>query len=505
MSNNHLIFKNTIYLYLRQISVLVVALFTTRIILNVLGVEDFGLYNLIAGVVSLLTIVTSSLTSSTQRFLAISLGKENDEEFKTIFDVCFTLFVVISLVVIILGETIGLWFLNTELIIPHGREFAANCTYQLAVMAFVFNLIRVPYNAAIISHEKMDFYAWISIFQVSGQLLIAYCVYFIKYDHLITYSLLHVGVTLLINFVYIIYCRKRLDVKLHRLSFNRQYFDQIFSFSFWTFFGALSSIGTRQGINILINRFFGVRLNAASSVSTKVSGAAYDFVANFTTAYRPQILKLYAKGENEELYTLISLTTRLSCFLFAAIMLPLLINVDSLLSLWLGDVPEYANSFCILLMIYLFIDALQSPLIVLVHAIGDIKRFQLTFSTINTLNLPVMWYFLHIGCNPNSIYICFIVFNIFTSLYRIIYVKKRSNLSIRHYLMVIFRIITTLSFCYFIAYSFDSFVVEVDNWLTLLWQSAVIFVLTLLTILIVGVDKNERLKLKKILIQKKHK
>lgn len=492
MLNNKLILKNTVYLYFRQFLVLFVALYTTRLILQVLGVEDYGIYNLIAGVVTMLSVITASMTAATQRFLAMSLGKNGKSTFDSIYDVCYTFFIILSLIVLILGETVGLWFINSFLDIPLGRENAANWCYQMALFTFIVRMIRVPDNAAIIAFEKMEFYAYISILDVLLQLLVVYVLFVVSTDPLSTYSVFIFFTSIVSNLIYSLYAYKKLGVRLHRLSMNRQHVHSIFSFSFWTFFGTLANIVARQGMAVVINRFFGVRLNAASALATKVGGNAYDFVANFTTAYRPQIFKLYASGEKEALCDLIYRTTKLSCYLFILIMIPLNLLLDSLLPLWLGVVPDLASTFCRLLMIFFAVDALQSPLIALVAAIGDIKRYQIIFSTILLMNIPVMYVLMKCGFPATYIYITYIVFNVLSSLYRVMYVRKRSDVNITKYLWCVFRILITSIVAYVLCSAIVSHFGDITGWVCLIQVAIVLVIITLCIIYIIGMDKPEK-------------
>ena len=492
MSNSRLIFKNTIFLYFRQILVLFVALFTTRIVINSLGIEDYGLYNLIAGVVTMLNIITSSMTSATQRFLSMSLGKGNREEFQGLYDVCYTIYLVLCLFVLLVGEGLGSWFINTQLSIPVERIEAANWCYQFSILSFLLGVLRIPSNAVIFAYEKMDFYAYVSIVEVFFQMGIAYSLYITPYDHLISYSVLIAVSTVVINLIYSYYCRYKLQIRMQRISFSNKHIKPLLSFSFWTLFGSIATIGTRQGINFLINIFGGVRLNAASAVATKVSSNAYNFVANFTTAYRPQIMKLYAAKSFDELYTLLYRTTKLSCFLFLVILIPIDINIDSLLLLWLGEVPEYSSIFCRLLLLYLLIDAMQSPLIAMVHAIGNIKKFQIVLSSILILNIPIMWILLKMGQPIEYIYVCYVALNVVSSVYRVFYVKNKSNMDFKKYMFITFRIIVTYAVSYSLSYMVVHNLSLNDSWTGLIGNCMACLVLSLFMIYLIGLNRSER-------------
>lgn len=490
------------FLYFRQILILFVALFTTRIVINSLGIDDYGLYNLIAGIITMLNIVSASLTTATQRFLSMSLGRNDLEEFRNIYNVCNTLFILLSIVIFILGELLGTWFLNTYLVIPDDRLVAANWCYQLSLLSFILGILRVPSNAVIISYEKMDFYALLSIVEVVLQLIVAYVLYLVRYDKLICYSVLILSVTFLVNSLYIIYCRVKLNTRMRGFSLNSKLLSSIFSFSFWTFFGSLATIGTKQGINILINMFFGIRLNAASAVATKVSSTSYSFVSNFTTAYRPQIMKLYSVGSYEELNTLVYKMTKLSSYLFFFIMIPIYINIDAFLSLWLGNVPEYAAVFCKLLIIYLFIDAIQSPLLAMVHAIGNIKRFQIVLSCLLILNLPIMWVLLKINMPVESVYICYICLNIISSIYRTIYVVNKSSINLKQYVIVVIRVLITLVLSYLLCHFQKGIWPDLNAWISLIINVVISFLITSVIIFFIGLVKPERKYIYNLIIKR---
>ena len=269
---------------------------------------------------------------------------------------------------------------------------------------------------------------------------------------------------------------------------------RILSFSFWTLLGSIATIGTRQGINILLNVFFGVRLNAASAVATKVSSNSYSFIANFTTAYRPQIFKLYASKSYDELNQLIYRTTKLSSLLYFMILIPISLHLDSLLFLWLGTPPEYSSVFCRLLLLYLLVDTIQYPLISLVHAIGNIRNFQIVLSSLLILNLPVMWGMLRYGYPVEYIYYCYIAFNVITSIYRVVYIKKRTTLDIRTYILLTIRILLTLLVSYFICYIVKEMLDINNDWIGLLENSGVSIIVSAFIIFSIGLSHEEQKK-----------
>lgn len=383
--------KNTVVLYLRMIITMFITLFSSRIVLQALGVSDFGLYNVVGGVVALLSFLRTSLTSSTQRFLSFELGRNDMERLKKVFSVSLSTHLLISIFILILGETLGLWFLNHYIQIPDGRETAANCIYQFAILSLCISAITVPYNADVISHERMSYYALVTIFESVLKLIFAYSLYVFGYDRLILYGGLMMLVNLIDLLMYWIYCKNKFIETKYTLCLDKKLFKQIFSFSGWTIFGQLTVVGANQGTSILINIFHTITANAAIGIAQQVNNALAGLTANFQTAFQPQLTKSYATQDYDYLNRLICFSSKISFFLLFLVSLPLMLNIDWILEIWLGKVPEYANTFCILYIIGSILNALSAPLWISVYATGKIKTYQIVEATFFFLDIVVVY------------------------------------------------------------------------------------------------------------------
>ena len=394
-ANNKRIAKNTLMLYIRMLMIMVVNLYTSRVILQALGVEDFGLYNVVGGVVVLFTFINNAMVTSTQRFLNFEIGKNDYEEARNVFSTSLNIHFIIAVIFLVLAETIGLWFLNTYLQIPDGREIAANWVYQFSILVSILNIIRSPYNAAIIAHEHMSFYAYVSIIEVVLKLAIVYMVYLFA-DRLIAYAFLMMIVTLIILGAYYIFCKKKYSICKYKFEYNKKRYLELASFSGWSLFGSMANMGASQGVNIILNMFFGVTVNAAMGIANQVNAAVYQFVSSFQTAFNPQIIKSYAAGDRTYFISLIMNTSRYSFLLLFLLALPIYICCPEILSIWLGTVPEYAVEFCRLMLVFSLIDAVQGPLWVSAQATGKIRNYQIIMSTLILLNLPVSYLLLRL-------------------------------------------------------------------------------------------------------------
>lgn len=446
--NNKRIAKNTLMLYIRMLLIMVVNLYTSRVILQALGVEDFGLYNVVGGVVVLFTFINNAMVTSTQRFLNFEIGRNDIEEAQKVFSASLNIHFLIAGIFLLLAETVGLWFLNQYIQIPDGRETAANLVYQFSVIVSILNIIRSPYNAAIIAHEHMSFYAYVSIIEVILKLAIVYMVYLFA-DRLIAYAFLMMLVTLIVLGVYYIFCRKKYQICKYRFEYDKKRYLSLTSFSGWSLFGSLANMGASQGINIILNMFFGVAVNAAMGIANQVNAAVYQFVSSFQTAFNPQIIKSYAAGDRTYFISLIMNTSRYSFLLLFLLALPIYICCPEILSIWLGTVPEYAVEFCRLMLLFLLIDAVQGPLWVSAQATGKIKNYQILMSVLILLNLPITYVLLVFFKNPEIALIVRVAVNFITAVARVIYLNHLYDFPIWIYMKeVIFRCLLVLLVAY---------------------------------------------------------
>ena len=404
--DNLRIAKNTLLLYFRMLFLIVVSLYASRIVLNVLGVDDFGIHNVVGGVVILFAFFNSAMSSTTQRFLSFELGKGNFERLQRVFSAAVTIHIFVAIGVLILSETIGLWFFYNYLNIPAERMDAAFWVYQLSIATFLIKIIQVPYNASIIANEKMGAYAYISIVEASLILLSVFILTWIEFDKLVLYSVLLFFLAIIITTVYRIYCIRKLRSCSYTYFWDKALYTELVSYSGWSLLGNLSFAAKGQGVNILLNIFFGPAINAARAIAYQVQAAVQSFVTNFQIAVNPQIIKSYASGDTENMMNLIFKSARFSFFLLFFLSLPILLETEYILLLWLGIVPDYAALFTILIIINALIDCLSGPLMTSVQATGKIKRYQIIVGGVLLLNLPIAYIFLKLGYSPEiTIYI----------------------------------------------------------------------------------------------------
>ena len=413
--------------------ILVISLYTSRAILAILGADDFGIYNVVGGVVVLFSFLTNAMTNSTQRFLNYNLGLNDEKKIANVFNTSMLAHFTILGVVLILAETIGLWFVMTQLNIPAERYTASIWVYQASVVATLLNIIVIPYRASIIATERMGVFAYISILDVVLKLIIVLVLPYFSVDSLILYSILLSGISFLILILYRAVCiRKMSFTHFHFVWDKKQYMEQM-SFSGWYLFGGVATVGAKQGTNILINLFFNVTVNAAVGIANQVRNAVYGFVTSFQTAFNPQIVKLYASGEHDNLLSLIYRSSKFSYYLLLILSLPIVIFCEDILSLWLVEVPDYAVVFTQLVVITSFTEALSAPLMTAIGATGEIRKYQIFVSLIILLDIPLVYIIFKLGHSPIGAFIINLVISIIVYLYRIFYIRKYVNYRLSTY------------------------------------------------------------------------
>ncbi len=434
MSNSSRIAKNTLALYFRQILIMLVSLYTVRVVLNVLGAEDYGIYNVVAGVVVLFSFVNNAMATSVQRFLNFYLGKNDTEKTQNVYSASLVIHGIICLIFIILAETVGLWFVNAKLNIPGWRNTAAFWCYQAAVITTLANIMRVPYNAVIIAYEKMSFFAGLSVVEAVLKLAVVFLLKITPLDKLIFYSFLLAAVSFIILAVYKFYCNRNFEIAHYKKVQDRGLGKELVSFSGWSLFGAVANVANSQGTNIVLNIFTNVTVNAAMGIANQVNAAVYSFVSNFQTAFNPQLVKSYAAGEKEEFQKLVNRSAKFSFYLLWLIVLPVYANCDFLLSLWLKNVPQYSVGFVRLVLIFSLIESLNGPLWISIQATGKICAYQIIIGMINILNLPFSITAFCLGANPYWILYIRIALNCFAFAIRVLLSKKYFGLSVRLFL-----------------------------------------------------------------------
>ena len=502
VSDNRRIAKNTLYLYIRMLVTLVVTLYTSRVILKTLGIDDFGIYNVVGGVVILFSFISTSLRSATQRFISYELGLGEKGDVNKVYSVSMICHFIMALVILVLAETVGLWFVENKLIIPVDRMVAARWVYQFTILTFLANVFQAPFHATIIAYEKMSFYAYVSIFDVALKLGVAFLITVSPFDKLIAYAALLSVASIVSLVIPLIYCKAKLKIGKLRLIKEKELFGHIMGYSGWTMFNGCAVVSAQQGGNILLNIFNGVAANGAFGIANQVSTAIYGFVANFQSAFQPQIVKQYAAQENESLYKLIDRASIFSYYLLLLIAVPFCVSTDYVLSLWLGSNPEYASGFCQLLIIYFLMDALQAPLWMLIGAKGNIKEYTIWSTSLIFLNIPLSWLLVHLGW---SIYIVFVVrasLNLITCIIRPFYVSHIiESFSLKQYGAVILRAIIVTAV---ILIPYTCFFSIIDKWHPLV-RITISLIYTIIVVITIGLKKEERAWLNQVVREKFHK
>lgn len=407
--NNKRIAKNTLLLYFRMLLMMAVSLYTSRVVLNALGVEDFGIYNVVGGVVAMFSLLSGSLSTAISRFITYELGKGEQGNLNKIFSSAVTIQLALAGIIVLVAECIGVWFLNTQMTIPATRIIASNWVFQISLLTFVINLISIPYNASIIAHEKMSAFAYISILEAIGKLITAYFITISPIDKLIFYSILMCGIALIVRFTYGYYCKRHFDECRYRFIWDKELLKQMFGFAGWNFIGTASAVLRDQGGNILINLFNGPIVNAARGIAFQVNNAIQGFVNNFMIALNPQITKSYAANNHEYMMTLIFQGARLSFYMLLILSLPILLNTQYILEIWLKTVPEHSTLFVQLVLILAMSESISYPLITAIQATGKIRNYQLLVGGLQLLNFPISYCLLHLGFFPEIIMIVAII------------------------------------------------------------------------------------------------
>lgn len=432
-SNNKRIAKNSLFLYLRMFLSMAITIYTSRIILKSLGVEDYGIYNIVGGIITMFSSIYASLSTAISRFITFALGENDQDKLKKIFVTAINIQILFSLIALILAESIGMWFMHAYMNIPIGKIGVAEWVLHFSVMITIVNLISIPYNALIVAHEKMQFFAYISIFEVIMKLVIAYVVIYSPYDRLFTYVFLLFLLSFIIRCIYGRYCSKIFPEIKYTTTLYINIFKEMSSFAGWNFFGNVSNLLSGQGINILINIFFNVTFNAARGVASQVESAINQFVNSFSTAFMPQITKSYASGDLNYMSMLIRVSTKFSRLLILFPIVPLIIETDMVLSIWLEVVPEQTAIFLKIILLTSFITVVTSTLVSALFAIGQIKRYQLVLSVIHFLIFPVSWVFFYWGMPAWSCFCISFIFYSIANIWRLLELKRLLNFSIYLY------------------------------------------------------------------------
>ncbi len=473
-------------LYFRMILTMLVSLYTSRVVLNTLGVEDFGIYNVVGGFVTMFGFLNSAMASATQRFLAFEIGKGDHEQLRNVFSMSINIHFFIVFIILILAETIGLWFVNTQLTIPTGRMGAAQWVYQFSILAMMVNMVSVPYNAMIIAHERMNVFAWVSIAEVSLKLFIVFMLQWFGFDKLKFYAVLTFCVSLIIRFIYGFYCSRQFKESKFRYFWDKSLFKTLISYAGWNLWGNAAFILKGQGVNVLLNIFFGPVVNAARGIAYQVSGAINQFVANFQMAMNPQIIKSYAVNDLKYMHQLIFRGAKYSFFLLFTLSLPILLETEQILRVWLKIVPDYTVIFTRLVIINVLIDCISGPLMTAAQASGKIKLYQSVVGGLLILNLPISYLFLKFGFQPQVTIFVSIGISILALMLRLLILRNLVKLKIENFfyqvilkitIVGIFAVIIPLLFSIFMDISIHRFIIVILT--SIISSLSVIFLLGL--------------------------
>lgn len=504
-TNNKRIAKNTIFLYIRMILVMLVTLYTSRVILQVLGVEDFGIYNVVAGVVSMFSFLNGSLSGASSRFITYALGEGCFEKLQKTFNSIVTIHYIIAIIILILAETVGLWFVMNKLVIPEDRVVAAIWVYQSAILSAIILLVSTPFNALIIAHEKMNAFAYISIVEAVLKLLIVFALYVISYDHLIIFAVLTFFVQVLIRMLYSVYCRKNFKESHYKIEYNKEQFKSILGYTGWTINGHLAIVGFTQGLNILLNLFLGPVVNAAYAIATQVQMAARQLYGNFMTAIKPQVIKSYASGELHYMHQLILSSARYSFYMTLLVSMPLFFQTEFVLKLWLGQVPEYSVVFVRLFLITAMNYTLSTSTLMGIHATGDIRKFQIIEGSMLLTVVPIAYLLLKFAQIPAyGVLIVYLIIETITQFVRVWIVYPRIELSIyRYFTEVLWPIVKVSIFVWVLPFICEFLTRSLTAWTSFIMTLISCLVSVCLCVIFLGVKQQERIviwqKLKEII------
>lgn len=504
MTSNKTLAKNTLFLYFRMFLTMGVGLYTSRVILETLGVEDLGIYNLVGGVVVLFSFINNSMAAATQRYINIAIASNETKSINNVFCTSVNIHLIISLIVLFLAETIGLWFLNNNLNIPEGKLYPANIVYQMSILTTILGILRIPHNATVLAYEKMSFFAYFGIFETILKLgVVLSLVFFKSSNYLITYSVLLLFANLFGNLVLKFYLvmNFKIQTKFH-FFYDKKKSKEMLAFTSWNLFGQIANVGANQGIAIIMNLFIGVTVNAAMGIANQLNAVIYSFVSNFQIAFNPQITQSFAKNEIERHKDLVLNTSKYSFLLMSILAVPVILNTDFVMHLWLGNnLPEYVIAFAQIIILSSLVDALAGPFWMSVHAVGDIKKYQILLSLILIVNLPLAYLLLKAGYSPIMVLILKFLLSIVAFLYRLNYTRKGLKIDTKTIYNYLLKIIPVVIIFISIVGFFNLQVLPKTLFIFIISSLSVEFIL-ILSILLFCLNKNEQLIIKSFIKSK---
>lgn len=492
--NTRRIAKNTLMLYVRMLFGMLVSLYTSRVVLNTLGVEDYGIYNVVGGVVAMFSLISNSLSSSVSRFLTFELGRGDMQRLKDIFSTSILIHLALAMIVLVLAETVGVWFLNTHMTIPTERLHAANWVFQASVVSFMFGLFSVPYNASIVAHEHLSIFAYFSILDITLRLAIVIFIAYASFsaDKLIIYSLLLLAASIFSRQIYWFYCRRNFEECRVSRTFNKNYWKQMSSFAGWNFIGCTAGLLKDQGVNIILNIYMGPVINAARGIAMSVNSAVNSFVGNFMTALNPQITKSYASEDRDYMFSLVERGARFSFYILLMLTLPILFETEFILTLWLKQYPEHTVNFVRLVLILSMCDTLSNTLVTLQNATGRIRNYQIAVGGILMLNLPLSCLCLELGYPPEATLLVAIVVSICCMALRLLFLRQMTGMSIAIFIKNVCIRAVMVSLCSVVIPLFLTRTIACNGWEHFAIMTIVCVICSLISICIIGCTKSER-------------
>lgn len=500
-ANNKRIAKNTILLYVRLLFTMAVGLFTSRVVLNTLGINDYGTYNVVAGVVTMFSLFTGSLSAAISRFLTFTLGKGENKRLSLVFSTSMNVMIGMAVVVVFVAELFGVWFLNSHLNIPHDRLLAANWVFQFSVLSFVLGVFCIPYDAAIIAHERMSAFAYMSILEVTLKLIIVYMLYISPIDKLITYSFLLCCVGIIKRLIYGIYCTRNFDECHYHFVHDKSLLKEMTSFAGWNFFGSASFLLNNQGVNIVTNIYFNVATNAARGVAGQVETIVRQFATNFTMAINPQITKSYASGNLDYTYSLICRSSKFSYLLLLFLSVPFFFEAETIMRLWLGVYPQEAPLFLRLTLVITMIDLLGNSPAIAAWATGNIKHYYIYVGTIVNIMFPLSWLLFAIGMPAYISYVIGIIVYALTLITKIYVIRTLIGFSPKNYYREVLVPVFLTTVLSIIIPSLVYFLIQ-RTLLNTILVVVVSLLWTMIVIYYVGLTKRERQKTKEVVLSK---
>lgn len=483
--------RNTMMLYVRMFVLMLVGLYTSRVVLNALGETDYGIYSVVGGVVAMFTMISGALNSAVSRFITFELGKGDPVRLNMVYSTSVNIQLILALVVVLLAEPVGLWFIENKMTIDPLRIPAATGVLHFSLLAFVVNLMSIPQMASITAHEKMAAYAYIGMLDGLLRLGVAFMILKSPIDRLVYYAMLMAAVVIVVRFAYGIYCRINFPECRYRLVFDRSLVKEMFSFAGWNFIGVTSGVLRDHGGNILVNLFSGPVVNAARGVAVQLNGAVQSFVSNFMTAVNPQITKSYAANDNGYMFSLIRKSSRMSFYLLSLLAIPIIFNAEFLLQIWLQEVPEHAALFVQLFLMFAMSEALSNPLITAMLATGRIRNYQLVVGGIQLLNIPVSYVFLKMGAIPEITVVVAIALSQVCMFARLIMFSRATGFSVPEFIRGVYVNALKVGICASAVPLVLMFVLPDGNWWSVL-NLAVCLLSTAAVVLLVGCSRNDR-------------